>query len=185
MSVIRTFSGINVDLLRPDPSVVKLEDIAHSLAAVNRFNGHTQLPYSVGQHSVYVSQLVADMEGDRREQLRGLLHDATEAYLGDIVSPLKYLPQNAWIVELEADWEMAIAAAFGLDELVTPLVKAADKIALAMEARDQMGNPHDWKFLQKITAPPWRIIPIAPMQTKRLFMERYDELVHHPILVEA
>ncbi|MFA5286352.1 MAG: hypothetical protein WC347_12205, partial [Smithellaceae bacterium] len=78
---IHTFSGIAFDLLNPKPEMILLEDIIHSLALINRFNGAAIFPYSVAQHSLYVASLLPS-----ELKLHGLLHDAAEAYVGDMVS---------------------------------------------------------------------------------------------------
>ncbi|HQP24038.1 MAG TPA: hypothetical protein PLP16_02645, partial [Smithellaceae bacterium] len=81
---IHTFSGIAFDLLDPKPEMILVEDIVHSLSLINRFNGAAKFPYSVAQHSLYVAGLLPP-----ELKLQGLLHDAPEAYVGDMVSPLK------------------------------------------------------------------------------------------------
>lgn len=81
---IVTHTGRYVWPLDPWPEDIVLEDIAHSLAIVNRWGGHTDVPYSVAQHSVLVASYV-----DKENALWGLLHEASEAYLSDIVSPAK------------------------------------------------------------------------------------------------
>lgn len=83
---VRTFSGSEVDLLHTDLASISIEDIAHHLSKLDRYNGAGAFPYSVGFHSLLVAEsLPAELK------LWGLLHDATEAYLGDVVSPLKAL----------------------------------------------------------------------------------------------
>ncbi len=86
-SMMETFSGVNFDLLAPDPSIVCIEDIAHGLAGENRYNSTTRVYLSVAQHSI----LVADQFERRREKVFALLHDAHEAYCKDIPRPLKQL----------------------------------------------------------------------------------------------
>lgn len=81
---METWSGKRVDLLNPDPSQIDIRDIAHHLSILNRFTGATKVPYSVAQHSLYVSMLVPE-----HLQLHALLHDAHEAYVNDINTPLK------------------------------------------------------------------------------------------------
>lgn len=83
-AVIITSTGQYVDLLNPKPETIKVRDIAHHLSLTYRFNGATVYGYSVAQHSIYVSKIV-----DPEFAFVALLHDATEAYLGDMVSPLK------------------------------------------------------------------------------------------------
>lgn len=82
---ILTYTGRQFYPLNPTAAAIDIEDIAHALAAINRYNGHSRVPISVAQHSVMVSHRVPP--GDA---LWGLLHDAAEAYLGDCVSPLKH-----------------------------------------------------------------------------------------------
>ncbi len=87
-SSITTISGIEFDLLNPNPDMISLTDISHALNRICRFNGHYNGPhYSVATHSVGVSALVEDPE----LKMAALLHDAAEAYIGDIVTPLKSL----------------------------------------------------------------------------------------------
>lgn len=83
--VVQTYTGKYVDILDPDPSQICIEDIAHSLSLINRFNGHSIVPYSVGRHSIEVSKHFTDP----KERLIGLMHDAAEAYMGDIPKPIK------------------------------------------------------------------------------------------------
>lgn len=129
---IRTLSGRIIDLAAPDPAQVHLEDIAHALGAICRFTGQTSDFYSVAQHSLMVASLVP-----QELRLRALLHDATEAYLQDLPTPVKaILPGYA---ELEARVWAAIATHFGLtavDRLADPIIKQADRIALRIEMRD-------------------------------------------------
>ena len=83
---LTTHTGAQVDAwtLEHHPELVNLDDIAHSLSLINRFGGHAPYPYSVAQHSL----LVASVLPDELKPL-GLLHDAAEAYIGDMVSPVK------------------------------------------------------------------------------------------------
>src|SRR5690606_4110631 len=82
--MIRTFTGIYVDVFDPTPEMICIEDIAHALAHQCRFAGHVKRFYSVAQHSVMCSRMV-----DRLYQMEALLHDASEAYLLDIPKPIK------------------------------------------------------------------------------------------------
>ena len=83
---ILTYSNKQFHFLSDDVSEVDINDIAKALSQVNRYTGHTKMPYSVAEHSVHVASLLPP-----EYQLAGLLHDASEAYLNDISSPLKSL----------------------------------------------------------------------------------------------
>jgi hypothetical protein len=104
---IHTFSGIAFDLLNPKPEMILIDDIAHSLSLINRFNGAALFPYSVAQHSLYVASLLPP-----ELKLHGLLHDAAEAYIGDMVSPLKKIMPQYKIVEEKIS--KVVALVFGL-----------------------------------------------------------------------
>lgn len=125
-------SGQKVFLLEPDPRVVKIEDIAASLSKICRFNGHCRVFYSVAQHSVLVARYIK-----RKYHLHGLLHDATEAYVQDIISPLKRFLGEPY-KNLERQWEAAIAEAFKIvwDPDARAEVTRVDLSMLATEARD-------------------------------------------------
>src|SRR3990167_2984266 len=86
---IQTASGIAFWPLRPRIEDVRIEDIAHALAAVNRFNGHTRVPWSVAEHSLQLTYELVRVGSPRETCLYGLLHDASEAYLCDMPRPLK------------------------------------------------------------------------------------------------
>lgn len=129
---ITTYTGRYVDLAHPDPASIDPEDIAHGLAAVCRFSGQTRTFYSVAEHSLLVASLVP-----RPVRLRALLHDATEAYLQDLPSPVKALVPG--YVEVEMRVWVAVATRFGLpvhDPLADPLIKQADLVAARVEMRD-------------------------------------------------
>jgi hypothetical protein len=138
-SWIRTYTGLKFDPFHPDPEAICIEDIAHALALQNRFSGHTYVPYSVAQHSVSVSLLVP-----RDLSVQGLLHDASEAYLVDIPSPIKHQPALRLYRELESAVMSAIGQRFKLDSSPhvpwwnDPVIKTADAIMGATEARDLM-----------------------------------------------
>ena len=130
---IHTFSGIAFDLLNPQPEMILLEDIVHSLALINRFNGAAIFPYSVAQHSLYVASLLPP-----ELKLHGLLHDAAEAYVGDMVSPLKKIMSE--YKEVEARISRVVADVFGLSYPEPLEVKKADLAVLAAE-REQVLHP--------------------------------------------
>lgn len=137
---IRTYTGLKVSLVDLDPNDVRIEDIAHALASAARFNGHTRVPYSVAQHSVFVAEhLSPDLA------LQGLLHDAAEAYVVDIPTPLKRILTN--YKEIEDGVQRSICKAFGIPEVLDPQVKIVDSRALATEGRDLHHPTWHWQDL--------------------------------------
>lgn len=86
---ICTVTGKELDIFALTQEDIDISDIIHALSLINRYNGHTKFPYTVAQHSVYVAQLEYKHSQNARKALAGLLHDAAEAYVGDIVRPLK------------------------------------------------------------------------------------------------
>ena len=136
---IHTYTGQAIDLRGPEQDQIRLSDIAHGLARCNRWCGQTQNAYSVAQHSVYVAQLL-EFEGHTvLTQFQGLMHDASEAYLGDMSRPLKDLCPG--YREIEALWEGAIEMRFGIEGPLHPSVKAMDIQAYRVEARDLYDHP--------------------------------------------
>src|ERR1039458_2829532 len=118
---IRTYSGLIFWPLNPDPALIRIEDIAHSLAHQCRFGGHSRVFYSVAQHSVRVSEICAT-----EDALWGLLHDASEAYLVDVPAPLKQLPAVAANRRAEQRLQAIIFERFGLPARQPKSVTAAD-----------------------------------------------------------
>jgi hypothetical protein len=144
---MQTFSGKVFYPMCPDPSLIDLHDVAHSLSMQCRFAGHVRWHFSVAQHSVLVSKHVPP------EMARwGLLHDVTEAYLVDLPQPVKgCLPEYA---AAEARLERAVAERFGLELPMPERVKRADLEALATEYRDLTGpGKREWESLRGVT--PW------------------------------
>lgn len=129
--VIRTHSGRDVPLMTFGPEHVALEDIAHALAHQCRWGGHTWRFYSIAEHCLLVAALVPPAH-----RAYALLHDASEAYLGDVVAPLKRSSALAGYREIEARVQAAIYRAVGLDpDAVPETVHAADLVALQIEGR--------------------------------------------------
>lgn len=134
---MQTYSGKVVDLSRFSEDDIHIEDIAHALSQIVRFTGHITKPYTVAQHSVLVSTLCP-----KEHALWGLLHDASEAYLGDVSTPLKsLLPQYR---EIEGRVQREIAGRFGLCWPMPPEVKEADRAALIAEKRALFSHQVPW-----------------------------------------
>lgn len=109
---LRTWSGRYVDLIDPQPSDINIEDIAHALAKICRFGGHIHEFYSVAEHSIHCARVADEVFGyDCDTQLQCLLHDAAEAYLGDVCRPLKAHLGNAYRA-IEQRFEYVIGQAF-------------------------------------------------------------------------
>lgn len=89
MSQIRTFSGIMIDPIRPQPELLKIEDIAHALSMLCRANGHFKEFHSVAQHCISCAKEANARGYSRKVQLACLLHDGSEAYLSDVTRPVK------------------------------------------------------------------------------------------------
>lgn len=147
-----------------------IEDIAHSLSNLCRFNGHTSEFYSVAQHSVLVSYIVPP-----EHALAALLHDAAEAYCGDVVSPLKALLPVYQAIH--NDIERTIFLQLGLEYPAPACVRDADIVALATEVRDLMpNNPALWHNISDIEPHHEIIKPWTPETAKNCFMQRYFDL---------
>ena len=177
MSSIQTVSGQIVELVNPDPEQIYIHDIAHALSQICRFAGHSSRFYSVAAHSVLVSHRVPP-----EYALEGLLHDASEAYIGDISRPLKRaLPEYQVI---EARWEAAIAKRFRLDTRpgVHHYVKKADNEALSIEAAYLMRPDDEYWAINvgqpKEMSPPTRfLLHLTHAGAYMIFINRFNELM--------
>lgn len=165
-----------------DPTVkVSINDIAHSLSQLCRWTGHTREIYTVAEHSLRVcSQVFLNSPPEKRVEwaLWGLLHDASEAYLGDVSSPLKrYLKANgAGYDELEKTTQKLIIEQLGPGGPMPDLVKHYDEVLLATEARDLLPNVHsDWlnAFPAPLSEP---ITPTPSVVVERDFLTVYNVL---------
>ncbi|MEO5345358.1 MAG: phosphohydrolase [Magnetococcus sp. YQC-9] len=166
---IQTYTGRQFWPLDARPEEVEIEDIAHALAMLCRFNGHCLKFYSVAEHAVWVSRLVG------AEDARwGLLHDAAEAYLSDLPKPIKaVLPEfHVWEERLLA----VIAERFGLTGLPSGAVKEVDWRILANEKAALMApHPAPWSGLPE-PFPDVEIVGWSPSDAKSRFLERFREL---------
>lgn len=152
-SWIQTYTGRKFHLGEPDPASVHITDIAVGLSRIPRFTGHTIHFYSVAQHSNLVEAIMPP-DTNALQRLVALLHDAHEAYIGDLSSPLKWLLRdyaNRDVLGLiERNIQFAIHRAFRIDHIpphdrLARAIKHADLVALAVEKRDLMRPaPDSW-----------------------------------------
>lgn len=127
--VMTTFTGRKINPLALREEDIDLKDIAHHLALVNRFGGATRVPLSVAQHCVYVSHLVP-----QKMKMQALLHDASEAYMGDIIHWLKQSTVFDEYRKIEAEVEQVIWRHFGCAEVMHKEVADADRLMCRFEA---------------------------------------------------
>lgn len=183
----RMLSGRRLDLLDPTPMDIEIEDIAHGLAFVARWNGQTRgdWPYSVAEHSLLVEAIFARSHPDARAwALAALLHDAPEYVIGDMISPVKS-SVGAGYGDMDARLAAAIHLRFGLPAIlpsaVKKAIKAADKVSAWLEAveiagfdraeADKLFGAPDPAVLQGLTI---RLRP--PMQVRADFLARFGQL---------
>ena len=162
-------SGSYFDFEDPERSAFTIEDIAHGLAMTCRFAGQCSRYYSVAQHSVHVSHLVS-----RENAFAGLMHDAAEAFVGDMSKPLKDMLPAYRAIEKRVE-----AAVFDRFRISAPLpveIKQIDRVMLATEQQQVMNNRDDWALTNgsapaNLTLPNW-----GPAVAKAMFLERFHEL---------
>ncbi len=182
---IQTASSKQFWSLDPRPEDVDITDIAHALSQICRFTGHCHEFYSVAQHAVLVSHNVPS-----EHAAWALLHDAAEAYIGDISRPLKrhlwagpergcQLPSEP-VKETEERLLMVIGRRFGLSVSAwmeaKPFIDHADMLLLATEARDLMAPLHPAWSISGYPVLPDVIQPVAPRVAKFMFRWRFAEL---------
>jgi 5'-nucleotidase len=190
---IQTVSGMDVDLLYPRPESILLGDIAHALARIPRFVGHTigECPWSVAQHSLLVESLMPE-DANASERLVALLHDAHEAYVGDMPTPVKQamdaIPRNnsnslapsLFFKDITNRLDTVIWKVFGLDPSSATFdrVRTADLLALRVEA-DLLMAPRrrEWSTLLPAPDPMPTLRPCHPVsRAEAVFLDRFHEL---------
>lgn len=137
-----TITGRKIDPWNVRPEDVDPHDIAGALSKQARFAGHTTFHYPVAQHCLMVADVLHPL-GDVQLELAGLLHDAAEAYLVDVPSPVKHDPRMHHYRTAEARAQESVARRFGIDWALfdDPRLKRADLIAMATEVRDLLPKP--------------------------------------------
>ena len=182
----RMLSGRRLDLLDPSPLDVEIEDIAHGLSRVARWNGQTKgdWPFSVAQHSLLVERLAARFRPglSQRWRLAALLHDAPEYVIGDLISPFKAAVGFDYRA-LENRLHGAIHLRFGLPAKlpgpVSSLIKKADRASALLEARQLAGFGEDEarRYFGSVAGiDRIRLHPAPPDTVKAQFLERFQAL---------
>jgi hypothetical protein len=212
-NAIETISGLYFDVASPDPDMVRIDDIAWATSRLARFAGHTMSEeiWSIAQHAIFVEYLIDLVLSDDGEQLKGslnawlhnkgmmssglsylngdmslhaLLHDAPEAYLVDMPTPVKRHPaiKEAYL-ELERGVEKAIQLAVGLSPMLPlerEVLRWGDALALKIEAVHLMpsrGRGWSIEFPQCTHMDLYLMPPVKPWRTVcKEFIERYDEI---------
>lgn len=158
-------------------SQVDIRDISHALSNLCRYSGQCRKFYSVAEHSVLVSRIIRSMWPDDVEsRWAGLLHDATEAYVGDITTPLKILLPK--FIEVEDSLAMDIAKVLKVKwtKQTHSRVKIADMIALSTEARKLFADVSHWDSIKLYDPRPDLVndkFPVAPDVAKKMFMREF------------
>jgi 5'-deoxynucleotidase YfbR-like HD superfamily hydrolase len=168
---IGTYTGGHFYPLDPDPAEVDLPDIANGLANTCRYAGQCQFYYSVGTHSLYVSEELADH--GPRVQLYGLLHDAAEAYVSDVPRPIKRELEHFAAIEADV-----------LDTVWTGLeipAPSEDEWEAVMEADDRLFRYEADTLLAEFEPPSvpdcsYELSPCAPEKVREEFLDRVEEL---------
>jgi hypothetical protein len=169
---IQVYSGRAIYPFDPRVEDVDIADIAHALAGEPRFGSHTRVfGYSVAEHSVRGSFEVPEVDA-----ASFLFHDASEAYLRDMLRPIKMAPEARFYRNLESDWMAVIRLRFGLLPYEPVAVKYVDLRMLATEKRDLMGpEPMPWGEMPEPF--PGVIAPWGSERAEARFLVRYLELV--------
>lgn len=178
-------SGRRLNLLDPSPLDIEIEDIAHGLARVARWNGQTKgaHAFSVAQHCMLVERLAVALKPGlpREARLAALLHDAPEYVIGDLISPFKRAVGIDYKT-LELRLLGAIHIRFGLSPTVADtlnkLIKKADTAAAYFEATQLAGfDPAEAKrVFGEPTVPNKRLDPWGPVEAQQRFLKRFAEL---------
>ena len=181
-------SGRRLNLLDPSPMDIEIEDIAHGLAFVARWNGQTtgDYPYSVAEHSVFVAELYHRMRpnAERRWRLAALLHDAPEYVIGDMIAPVKSAVGPGY-AETDARLTAAIHRRFGLPadipSAIKKAIKKADRLSARLEAEQIAGfsRTEADRLFGKADASGLtdrRLRPHPPAEVKGMFLEAYHDL---------
>ncbi|MBU1330905.1 MAG: phosphohydrolase [Gammaproteobacteria bacterium] len=193
MTWILTNSARAFDLLNPRAEDVTTTDIAHALSLVCRFNGHCAHHYSVAQHSLLVAYIIEKEGGTPEEQLAGLLHDGTEAYISDLTRPLKLLlieaarqREIAWL-EIVAHYSSTASNVISIGAAATRILSTSERegLSLLLDVYQQI-DERIWLAI----AEHFHLAAVLPACVKHADMialatEKRDLLPQHPAVWEC
>lgn len=165
---MQTVTGRAFYPLDPRPSEIRIEDIAGALAKLCRYGGHCQRFYSVAEHCWHIAR---HPDLPRGLRLTALMHDAAEAYVGDVIRPIK--PFLADYGEIESGVERAIAERFGLAWPRPPLIKELDVRILRDELEQVMARPPQPWFATPGTGLGVKIHCFGPRAAERMFLAAF------------
>ena len=149
-----TFSGVKINPLDPEAwKLMNVKDIAHASSNICRFGGHCNKFYPLAQHCVLVSYMC-----DPEDALAGLLHDGSEAYISDIVRPVKETEMFEFYRKIESKLEWDVVKRFGLKEPMPKSVKEADMEVVVWEAKNLFNPTPKWVSDYMEVHPPCRLI---------------------------
>jgi 5'-deoxynucleotidase YfbR-like HD superfamily hydrolase len=185
----RMLSGRRLDILDPSPLDIEIEDIAHGLARVARWNGQTMSAhaFSVAEHSLVVEQIARHLKPGLQTKwcLAALLHDAPEYVIGDMISPFKSALGSAYKT-IEHKLEAAIHLRFSLPVTlpvgIARLIKKADRLSAYFEATQIAGFSPEESDKYFLIPPPGLQVSIAPLpvaQAQIAFMDRFLALTQN------
>jgi len=186
----RMLSGRRLDLLDPSPLDVEIEDIAHGLSRVARWNGQTQgdWPFSVAQHCLLVEEIAGQLKPGLPTgwRLAALLHDAPEYVVGDLISPFKAavgLDYKALETRLFSAILLRFSLPAELPQQLTRLIKRGDQAAAFLEATQLAGfsDAEARRYFKRprgllLDADRFPLRPLPPAEAKSSFLERFNQL---------
>lgn len=171
---VETSSGIAFDFENPTEDMFNIEDIAASLSKQCRFNGHTHTFYSVAEHCIHIEGWLAENRYNVETRLCGLLHDAVESVIGDMVRPIKHkMPK---FLEIEHKLESIAFKKFGLLSPFPPIIKEIDT-RIIRDEREQAMNPSNNVWATDDLEPLGVDIEFwYPGIAEKIFLDTYDNL---------
>lgn len=178
---ITTYTGNRFDYSQPQKDNIDIEDIGHALSNNCRFNGHINQFFSVAQHSVLVCYLVTEMGGTTKERMEALLHDAPEAYLSDMPTPVKVMLPYYRVMEKRI--AKVIGDVFNIDLVnLSQKVHRADRLALGLEAHtffeevEWIDKPDYNRVIPGITDNQGNPTSVHPSMGKQAFLNEFWNL---------